>query len=102
MDAAADITKVPLAHQALLFSIYTAAVISLTSQEAIQLLGTTREEALNRFTRGTKLALTRSNFMKNYNMTILQALLLYMVLTMSIYMGPELTVNYADIVKRSC
>ncbi|KAI1166086.1 fungal-specific transcription factor domain-containing protein [Nemania serpens] len=79
MDAAADITKVPLAYQALLFSIYTTAVISLTSQEAVQLLGTTREEALNRFTRGTKLALTRSNFMKNYNMTILQALLLYMV-----------------------
>ncbi|KAI1109377.1 fungal-specific transcription factor domain-containing protein [Nemania sp. NC0429] len=79
MDAAADITKVPLAYQALLFSIYTMAVISLTPQEAIQLLGTTREEALSRFTRGTKLALTRSNFMKTYNMTILQSLLLYMM-----------------------
>lgn len=102
MDAAADITKVPLAYQALLFSIYTTAVISLTSQEAVQLLGTTREEALNRFTRGTKLALTRSNFMKNYNMTILQALLLYMVLAMSPDTGPELTVNCIGLVNRSC
>ncbi|KAI0458241.1 fungal-specific transcription factor domain-containing protein [Xylaria acuta] len=79
MDAATDINKVPLAYQALLFSIYTMAVVSLTSQETIQLLGMTRDEALNRFNRGAKLALTRSNFLKNYNMTILQALVLYML-----------------------
>ncbi|KAI1130663.1 fungal-specific transcription factor domain-containing protein [Nemania abortiva] len=79
MDAAADISKVPLAYQALLFSVYTMAAVSLTGQEAIQLLGMTREDALNRFSRGTKLALTRVNFMQNYNMTILQALLLYML-----------------------
>ncbi|KAH8162053.1 hypothetical protein CIB48_g6193 [Xylaria polymorpha] len=79
MDAATDINKVPLAYQALLFSIYTMAVVSLTGQETIQLLGMTREDALNRFTRGTKLALTRANFLKNYNMTILQALVLYML-----------------------
>ncbi|KAI1757545.1 fungal-specific transcription factor domain-containing protein [Xylaria castorea] len=79
MDAATDINKVPLAYQALLFSIYTMAVVSLTSQETIQFLGMTRDEALNRFTRGVKLALTRSNFLKNYNMTTLQALVLYML-----------------------
>ncbi|KAI0102560.1 fungal-specific transcription factor domain-containing protein [Nemania sp. FL0031] len=79
MDAAADINKVPLAYQALLFSVYNMAVVSLTNEEAIQLLAMTRDEALNRFSRGAKLALTRSNFLQNYNMTILQALLLYML-----------------------
>ncbi|GAP90853.1 putative fungal specific transcription factor domain-containing [Rosellinia necatrix] len=79
LDSANDINKIPLPYQALLFAIYTMTVVSLTNQEAIQLLGTTREDALNRFTRGTKLALTRSNFLKNYNMTILQALALYML-----------------------
>ncbi|KAI1350416.1 fungal-specific transcription factor domain-containing protein [Xylaria sp. FL0043] len=79
MNAATDITKVSLTHQALLFSIYCMAVVSLNSQEAIQLLGMTREDALNRFTRGTKIALTRSNFLKNYNMATLQALALYML-----------------------
>ncbi|KAI8947562.1 fungal-specific transcription factor domain-containing protein [Xylaria longipes] len=79
MDAATDINKVPLAYQALLFSIYIMAVVSLTGQETLQLLGMTRDEALNRFTRGAKLALTRANFLKNYNMTILQALVLYML-----------------------
>ncbi|KAI1280188.1 fungal-specific transcription factor domain-containing protein [Xylaria sp. FL0933] len=79
MNAATDITKVSLTHQALLFSVYCMAVVSLNSQEAIQLLGMTREDALNRFTRGTKIALTRSNFLKNYNMATLQALALYML-----------------------
>ncbi|KAI0202126.1 fungal-specific transcription factor domain-containing protein [Astrocystis sublimbata] len=79
MDAAADINKVPLPYQALLFSMYSMAVISLTPQETYQLLGITRDEALSRYNRGTKLALTRSNFLKNYNMTILQALVLYML-----------------------
>ncbi|KAI0536250.1 fungal-specific transcription factor domain-containing protein [Xylaria digitata] len=78
MDAAADINKIPLTYQALLFSIYTMTVVSLTGQEVMQCLGMTREEAINRFTRGTKLALTRSNFLKTYNMTTLQALSLYM------------------------
>ncbi|KAI1421576.1 fungal-specific transcription factor domain-containing protein [Xylaria sp. FL1777] len=79
MIAAADINKVSLPQQALLFSIYTMAAVSLNAQEVIQFLGMTRDEAINRFTRGTKLALTRSNFLKNYNMTILQAFLLYML-----------------------
>ncbi|KAI3318123.1 fungal-specific transcription factor domain-containing protein [Xylariaceae sp. AK1471] len=79
MDAAADINKVSLTHQALLFSIYTMTVVSLTNQEVVQYLGLTREDALNRFTRGTKLALTRSNFLKSYDMTTLQALSLYML-----------------------
>jgi hypothetical protein len=80
MNAATDINKVHLPYRALLFSVYTMTAVSLTNPEAIQLLGMTREDALNRFTQGTKLALTRSNFLKNYNMTILQALTLYMVL----------------------
>jgi hypothetical protein len=79
MDAAADINQVSLTHQALLFSIYTMTVVSLTNQETVQYLGMTRDDALNRFSRGTKLALTRSNFLKSYDMTTLQALLFYMV-----------------------
>ncbi|KAK5630323.1 hypothetical protein RRF57_006038 [Xylaria bambusicola] len=79
MNAADDIKQVPLSQQALLFSIYTMAIVSLSSQEVVQILSMTREEALTRFIRGTKLALTRANFMRNYNMTILQALALYML-----------------------
>ncbi|KAI0401937.1 fungal-specific transcription factor domain-containing protein [Xylaria palmicola] len=79
MDATTDINNVSLPFQALLFSIYTMAIVSLNSEETLQLLGMVREEALNRYSRGVKLALTRANFMKNYTMTILQALALYML-----------------------
>ena len=87
MNAANDIKQVPLSQQALLFSIYTMAAVSLNMQEVVQILGITREEAIGRFTRGTKLALARSNFMKNYNMSILQALALYMVFSLVLYLG---------------
>ncbi|KAI8631824.1 fungal-specific transcription factor domain-containing protein [Xylariaceae sp. FL1651] len=79
MDAATDINKVSLSHQALLFSVYTMAVVSLTGEESIQLLGMPRDDALNRFTRGTKLALVRLNYLKNHNMTTLQAVVLLML-----------------------
>ncbi|KAI0154680.1 fungal-specific transcription factor domain-containing protein [Xylariaceae sp. FL1272] len=79
VDGATDITKVPLNYQALIFSIYAAATLSLTSQEAIQHLNMTQDEALRRYIRATKLALIRMNFMKNHNMVALQALCLYLV-----------------------
>lgn len=79
MDIASNLTNVPLNYQALLFSIFSMAVVSLTQVETVQLLGITREKALVNFNRATKTALIRSNFLKQFNMTSLQALLLYMV-----------------------
>ncbi|KAI1437373.1 fungal-specific transcription factor domain-containing protein [Xylaria sp. CBS 124048] len=79
MDAAVDINNLSLPYQALLFSIYAMAIISTTGPECMHSFGMSREYALDRFTRGTKLALTRCNFLCNYDMTILQALTLYMV-----------------------
>ncbi|KAI1174491.1 fungal-specific transcription factor domain-containing protein [Nemania sp. FL0916] len=79
IDSADNITKVPLQYQALLFAIYTMTVVAMTNEETNQLIGMNQTDALNQFARGTKLALMRANFLKNYNMTILQALVLYML-----------------------
>ncbi|KAI1815108.1 fungal-specific transcription factor domain-containing protein [Poronia punctata] len=79
LDAATDITSVPLAYQALLFSVYAMAVVTLTNEEAKDQLGMSQNDGLKQFNRGTKLALTRANFLKTYNMTILQALALHML-----------------------
>ncbi|KJZ73971.1 hypothetical protein HIM_06639 [Hirsutella minnesotensis 3608] len=78
MDAATSISNVPLHCQALLFSIYNMAVISLSNSECQQMFGMTRDAALQRYNEGTKAALARFNFMKNYNMSALQALVLYL------------------------
>lgn len=79
MDAAAGMSGVPLHSQALLFSMYNMSVISLSDAECVQMLGISRDAALQRFTTGTKTALSRFNFPKNYNMSVLQALVLYLV-----------------------
>ncbi|PHH77087.1 hypothetical protein CDD80_956 [Ophiocordyceps camponoti-rufipedis] len=77
VDAAAGITSPALHRQALIFSIYNMAVISLSDVECQQTLGVSRDAALQRFGAGTKAALTRLNVLKNYHMAALQALLLY-------------------------
>ncbi|KAM4066389.1 fungal specific transcription factor [Hirsutella rhossiliensis] len=78
MEAATSIRNVPLHCQALLFSIYNMAVISLSEAECVQTFGFSRDQAIQRFTAGTKAALSRFNFLKNYNMSVLQALVLYL------------------------
>ncbi|EWG46089.1 hypothetical protein FVEG_06682 [Fusarium verticillioides 7600] len=79
LEMATDINKIPLNYQALLFAIFTMATVSLTEAECLQMLGTSRDEALRRYTIGTKVALTKFNFLKNYDMVALQALLLYLL-----------------------
>ncbi|KAH8177036.1 fungal specific transcription factor domain-containing protein [Sarocladium implicatum] len=77
MEGAVNIGNIPLNYQALLFSIYTISAMSLSDGEAPQLLGMAREEAIQRFTKGMKIALNLFDFMKNYDMAALQALVLY-------------------------
>ena len=93
LEMATDVNKIPLNYQALMFSIFTMATVSLSETECLQMLGTTRDEALRRYTIGTKLALTKFNFLKNYDMVALQALLLYLVRLLCTACDFELTVS---------
>ncbi|KAI0475430.1 fungal-specific transcription factor domain-containing protein [Xylariaceae sp. FL0804] len=79
VEAAVDIGRVPLNYQALLFAIYTMAVVSLTEAECLQTLGVARDSALHQFTSGCKVSLVRFNYLKNHDMTILQTLVLFML-----------------------
>ncbi|KAF4466599.1 transcription factor [Fusarium albosuccineum] len=79
MEAATNMNNIPLNYQALLFSIFTMAAVSLSDTESVQMLGCSREDALRRYTIGTKVTLTKFNFLKNYDMVALQALLLYLL-----------------------
>ncbi|OAA41811.1 fungal specific transcription factor domain-containing protein [Metarhizium rileyi] len=78
MEGATNITSLPHHQQALVLSVYTSAALSLSEAESIQLLGMSRESAIQKFLAGTKVALIRFNFLKNYNMTALQALVHFM------------------------
>ncbi|KAM0350615.1 hypothetical protein ACHAPU_003101 [Fusarium lateritium] len=65
--------------RALLFAIYLASVISLSDEEAMTTLNLRKDEAIQRFTKGLKTALSKVNFLRNYDMIVLQALVLYLI-----------------------
>ncbi|KAL6902427.1 fungal-specific transcription factor domain-containing protein [Trichoderma evansii] len=79
MEAATNMTNLPLHYQALMFSIFAMASVSMTSAECIQTIGISREAAIQRFNTGTKSALIKYSFLKNHNMTALQAVVLYLL-----------------------
>ncbi len=71
--------NVPKSVEALLFAIFLLATISLTPDECQAMLGQSREEALQRFSKGVRLTLLRMNFLKSHDLTTLQALVIYVV-----------------------
>lgn len=93
MEGATNIASLQHYQQALVLSIYTSAAVSLSEAESIQLLGMSRESAIQKFLAGTKVALIRFNFLKNYNMTALQALVHFMVRLFLLSNSPPGTEN---------
>ncbi|KAM0528901.1 hypothetical protein ACHAQF_002678 [Verticillium nonalfalfae] len=65
--------------QPLLFAIYLVSVISMTSAEALAILGIKKWEAVEKLTKCLKAALTEVNFLTNCDTTIMQALVLYLI-----------------------
>lgn len=71
--------NVPKSVEALLFSIFLMATISLRPEECQALLGQSREEAIQKYSKGARLTLLRMNFLKSHDLTTLQALVIYLV-----------------------
>ncbi|TLS31277.1 hypothetical protein PpBr36_03208 [Pyricularia pennisetigena] len=65
--------------EALLFSIYTLAVVSLSDAECTSILGYGRDAALQRFSSGVRTSLIRIGFLKTHDLTTLQALVHYLI-----------------------
>ncbi|KAL2016759.1 hypothetical protein VTK56DRAFT_3107 [Thermocarpiscus australiensis] len=78
-EAASGSENVPKNVEALLFSIFVMAVVSLTPDECRALLGYSREEALQRFSSGVRLNLVKLGFLKFHDLTTLQALVIYLI-----------------------
>lgn len=78
-EAASDSQNVPKNIEALLFSIFVMATVSLTPDECRGLLGCSREEALEMYSAGVRQSLIRLQFLRSHDLTTLQALVLYLV-----------------------
>ncbi|CAG2012903.1 unnamed protein product [Fusarium graminearum] len=71
--------EMPQKSRALLFSICLVSVVSLSKEEAKSTLNLHKNEAIRRFTDGLKTALNKVNYLRNYDMPVLQALILYLI-----------------------
>ncbi|KAF4120662.1 Fungal trans [Geosmithia morbida] len=79
VEATTNPAGVALQYQALLFSIYLMATTSLNETECAQVLNMPRAEAIKKFTGATRNALLRFDYLRNYDMASLQALVLFLV-----------------------
>lgn len=83
--AATNIGAAPRNFEALMFAIYSAAVMSLTGDECQQRLREPRKVLLLRYISATKAALSRANFMSTTSLVVLQALIIHLLAVRDIY-----------------
>ncbi|KAF2024203.1 hypothetical protein EK21DRAFT_79179 [Setomelanomma holmii] len=80
VDAAMDVANIEdPSLEALMFSIYTVAIFSLSQAECIKLFQMPREDLLARYQLGTKEALLNAGFLKTGNLECLTALHFYLM-----------------------
>jgi hypothetical protein len=78
-NAAMNTSSISRGLEALMFAIYSAAVMSLQDEECKRLLGGSKGTFLARYTKSTKAALSRANFMSTTDIVVLQALILHLL-----------------------
>lgn len=83
--AAGDLANIPRSFEALLFAIYSAAILSLKDDECKQRFGEPRRILLARYISATKAALSRAHFMGTNSMIVLQALMLHLIVVRDIH-----------------
>ncbi|KAK6542281.1 hypothetical protein TWF694_006241 [Orbilia ellipsospora] len=79
IDAAAEVEKIPPNLEALLFSIYCMAVLSLGDEECEKLLGTPKAQTLSSYQFACRQALQNCDFLRSSDRECLIALFLYLV-----------------------
>lgn len=79
LEATADLGGVPRNLEALMFCIYHFAVVSLDGDECQNLFGVEKSSLLKRYQTAARQALLNVSFLKTSDLTVLQALTLYLV-----------------------
>ena len=77
--AITNIEHVPRGFEALMFAIYSMAVLSLSEDECNEIMGETRAILLPHYVAATKGALSRAKFMSSTSIVVLQALVLHIL-----------------------
>lgn len=77
--AITNMDRIPRGFEALMFSIYSMAVLSSTAEECYEVFGAPRTILLPRYVSATKTALSRASFMSSTSIVVLQALVLHIL-----------------------
>ncbi|KAL7924342.1 mitogen-activated protein kinase [Trichoderma austrokoningii] len=84
-EAANEIDTVSRSFEALMFAIYSAAVMSLSDAECEERLHEPRKSLRSRLMTATKAALSRANFMSTASLVVLQALIIHIISARDMY-----------------
>lgn len=79
IQATTHLDNLPRGLEALMFSIYGAAVFSMEDDECAMKLGESRKVLLGRYRHATRKALARAKFLATADMQVIQAFLLYLM-----------------------
>lgn len=82
-EAAADLDQVSRNFEALMFAIYLGAVTSLDNDQCMEQFGEMKTHLVGRMRVACEQALLNASFMRNNDMTVLQAFLMYLVSSLS-------------------
>lgn len=84
-EAAKNVDTISPGFEALMFAIYSAAVMSLSDVECEERLYEPRKSLRSRFTTATKAALSRANFMSTVSLVVFQALVIHVISARDMY-----------------
>ena len=79
LEAMGELSNLGRELEALMFSIYCVALVSLQPGEVEKTLGESKKKLLSRFRRGAQAALNNATFLRTSNLMVLQAFILYLV-----------------------
>lgn len=90
IEAAANPSKIAKPLEALLFSIYFMAIVSLTDEEVRETFKEEKSRLMSKYHRGTQQALINAGFMRSSDLVVLQAFVMYLVreITLTVFAPP--------------
>ena len=83
--ASLDASAIPKSLEALLFAIYSAAVVTLNDHDCERIFGESRKSLLSQYRLATKVALSRAKFIGSANLVVLQAFYIHLLSMREVY-----------------
>ncbi|KAF4636255.1 hypothetical protein G7Y89_g1826 [Cudoniella acicularis] len=79
LDASGKLENLPKNLEALLFSIYMCAVVSLSDEECVDMMSEPKESLIARYSAAAEQSLVRVGFLQSSDIVVLQALVLFLI-----------------------